>query len=274
MIVDGNNFISHHLKHNKSFCAGKIGGNELQLLYWYINKVNLWGEQFVQDVENVAGLYPLNVHNLEWFGNKLLQDIGIVDLMPKWSRVIPDFEQYIFNRFCPKTYVTKLQHLEPYFFENPWTSYLQDKTVLIFSPFAESIQANFNNLAKIWNYKILPNFKLKVFKYPTSIAITQNSKFDSSQDVYKHFSEILHNEKFDIGIFGTGHTGLLYAIECKKMGKSGIHLGGPTQILFGVKGSRWKEIPEFHPMVNEFWTEPRPDERPEKYTLVEGGCYW
>ena len=32
MIIDGNNFISHHLKNNIPFAAGKIGGNELQIL--------------------------------------------------------------------------------------------------------------------------------------------------------------------------------------------------------------------------------------------------
>ena len=35
--IDGNNFLRHHLKNNKPFAAGKIGGTELKLLATYIN---------------------------------------------------------------------------------------------------------------------------------------------------------------------------------------------------------------------------------------------
>ena len=35
--IDGNNFLRHHIKNNKSFAAGKIGGTELKLLYTYLS---------------------------------------------------------------------------------------------------------------------------------------------------------------------------------------------------------------------------------------------
>ena len=58
------------------------------------------------------------------------------------------------------------------------------------------------------------------------------------------------------------------------MGKAGIHLGGATQILFGIKGQRWRDIKEFQPFFNEHWTDPIESEKPEKRNLVEGACYW
>ena len=67
---------------------------------------------------------------------------------------------------------------------------------------------------------------------------------------------------------------MLLAAEAKKMGKAGIHLGGSTQILFGIKGQRWREIKEFQPFFNEYWTDPLVSEKPEKRNLVEGACYW
>ena len=76
------------------------------------------------------------------------------------------------------------------------------------------------------------------------------------------------------GIFGTGYTGLLFASECKRAGKSGIHLGGATQILFGVIGNRWKAISEFQPLFNEHWTTPKQDETPRDVNCVEDACYW
>ena len=36
-IIDGNNFMKHHLKNDRFFAAGKIGGAELKLLYYYLN---------------------------------------------------------------------------------------------------------------------------------------------------------------------------------------------------------------------------------------------
>jgi len=274
MIIDGNNFISHHLKNNIPFAAGKIGGNELQILYYSTVKSNPWGPQFIKEVEDVAGMYPMNEDTSHWFTETLLKDIKDLDLIPKWNRVIPDFEKYIFERYCPNTRVTKLQHLEPYFFDKPWTQYLEGKRVAVFSPFADSIQKNFTNLDKIWDNKIQPNFDLIPIKYPTSIPITKDTPYSTSREVYDEFLQKVREEEFDIGIFGTGHTGLLFALECKKLGKTGIHLGGPTQILFGVKGNRWQEIKEFEPFFNDFWTRPLKSETPDKIDLVEGACYW
>ncbi|MCX8482423.1 MAG: hypothetical protein ORN50_02495, partial [Crocinitomicaceae bacterium] len=229
---------------------------------------------FAKEVEDVAGLYPFNDASLDWFGESFLKNIHHVDLMPAWNRVIPDFESFIFQQHCPKTYITKLQHLEPYFFDAPWTNYLEDKTVLVVSPFADSINHNFSKLQQIWNNKITPNFKLKTIKYPTSITITENANYSTSTEIYNKFADAIHNTDFDIGIFGTGHTGLLFAIECKKMGKSGIHLGGPTQILFGIKGNRWEENKDFQPFFNEHWTKPLTHETPKRIDKVEGACYW
>ena len=66
MIVDGNNFISHHLKNNIPFTAGKFGGNELQIIWCTQNKTNPWGQQFLTEVQDVAGLYPVNESNFNF----------------------------------------------------------------------------------------------------------------------------------------------------------------------------------------------------------------
>ncbi len=49
---------------------------------------------------------------------------------------------------------------------------------------------------------------------------------------------------------------------CKKDGKSGIHLGGATQILFGIKGKRLESIPAVSNLINEHWVRPLPEETP------------
>ena len=41
---------------------------------------------------------------------------------------------------------------------------------------------------------------------------------------------------FDIAIIGAGAYGFSLAAFIKKIGKKAVHLGGPTQVLFGIKG--------------------------------------
>jgi hypothetical protein len=276
MIVDGNNVISHFLKHNLPFCAGKIGVTELNLLYCHHNIVN--ASRFLphlqHEVEDIAGLFPYNKETTIAFAEDMLSRLVTLDLIPKWNKVNPIFEKHILDNYCKNVYITELQHLEPYFFDKPWTDQLEGKTVLVISPFTESIERNYKNLDKIWNGKIKPNFKLTTLKYPFALKISPNDKFKYSDEVYKHYLKALQQEKFDVCITGTGYTSLLLAAEAKKMGKAGIHLGGSTQILFGIKGQRWREIKEFQPFFNEHWTDPLDSEKPEKRNLVEEACYW
>jgi hypothetical protein len=276
MLIDGNNFISHYLKTGIPLCAGKIGVTELNLLYCDYNLLN--ASRFLphlqHEVEDIAGLVPYNVETTKQFGRDMREALKEVDLIPKWNKVNPIFESYIFEHYCAQAHITELQHLEPYFFDKPWTDQLKGKKVLVMSPFADSIQNNFKNIDKIWNSKIKPNFELKTIKYPFALKIHSNPLYSASDQIYKKYLDILRKEDFDVGIFGTGYTSLLFTAECKRMGKAGIHLGGSTQILFGVKGQRWREIKEFQPFFNEHWTDPLESEKPEKRNMVENGCYW
>ena len=58
------------------------------------------------------------------------------------------------------------------------------------------------------------------------------------------------------------------------MGKCAIHMGGATQIFFGIKGKRWYDFPKVKALFNEYWINPSDDERPEGLEKVEGGTYW
>jgi len=74
--------------------------------------------------------------------------------------------------------------------------------------------------------------------------------------------------EFDVAIIGCGAYGFPLAACAKRLGKQAIHLGGATQLLFGIKGKRWGDI------GNEHWVHPLPEEHPQGFEKVEGGCYW
>ena len=46
---------------------------------------------------------------------------------------------------------------------------------------------------------------------------------------------------FDIAILGCGAYGYPLASYIKSIGKKAIHIGGATQLIFGIKGKRWEK---------------------------------
>jgi hypothetical protein len=79
---------------------------------------------------------------------------------------------------------------------------------------------------------------------------------------------------FDSAIVGAGAWSLPLVARAKSLGKWAIHLGGATQILFGIKGGRWDNSPEISAFYNDAWTRPSALETPPNVTTIEGACYW
>ena len=79
---------------------------------------------------------------------------------------------------------------------------------------------------------------------------------------------------FDVALIGCGAYGFPLAAKLKQAGKVTILMGGVTQMLFGIKGSRWDTHPVASKLYNEHWVRPKPKERPVNADTVEGACYW
>lgn len=79
---------------------------------------------------------------------------------------------------------------------------------------------------------------------------------------------------FDIAIVGCGAYGFPLAAKIKAAGKQVIHMGGVTQVLFGIKGRRWVENPRSELKFNDAWVYPMSSETPQNNKVVENGCYW
>lgn len=79
---------------------------------------------------------------------------------------------------------------------------------------------------------------------------------------------------YEVAIIGCGAYGFHLAAHAKRTGHKAVHLGGATQILFGIKGKRWDEMPAVNKLFNKYWVYPPQTDRPKNYDKVEGGCYW
>jgi hypothetical protein len=175
------------------------------------------------------------------------------------------------NTYCPNAQYTKLAGLEPYYFANPWSKHLKDKNVLVIHPFEQSIINNYKNRDQLFENKdVLPNFNLLTIKAEQNLGNTNSNYFDCIDRTKDKIS----NVNFDVAIIGCGASGLPLASYVKKdLGKTAIHLGGATQVLFGIIGKRWEHY--LKKLINENWTRPLPEETPQNYLkLADNGCYW
>jgi hypothetical protein len=237
----------------------------------FVNNIEslLWSGDLKRRMYNNAGFFPASDEYLDLFGQRMLQDIGNIDILATWI----DREVEVAS-LLKDTSIVFLHDLEPYFHAQPWTRALAGQTVLVIHPFEESIQSQYQKRQMLFqDQSILPDFTLKTLKSVQSIA-GNNSGFQTWFEALDWMCKKVSNTDFDVAIIGAGAYGLPLASHIKKIGKKSIHMGGATQLLFGIKGGRWDGIPFFQDLYNEHWTRPLPSEIPQNYKSVERGCYW
>ena len=146
--------------------------------------------------------------------------------------------------------------------------------MLVIHPCAETINKQYQNRKYIWkNQNVLPEFELLTIKAVQTIA-GETSEFSTWFEALEYMEKQMDTLDYDIAIIGCGAYGFSLSAHAKRMGKKAIHLGGATQILFGIKGKRWDELPEVNKFYNEYWVYPSVDETPKNKERVENGCYW
>ena len=75
-------------------------------------------------------------------------------------------------------------------------------------------------------------------------------------------------------LVGCGAYGFPLAADIKRIGKCAIHLGGVSQLLFGIQGKRWDSYGGvYENMVNEHWIRPFEYELSDIIKKTEDGCY-
>jgi hypothetical protein len=235
-------------------------------------------------LSNNAGVFPTDDEQLDRFAAVSLAAVSAVDAMAVWfwmgelSRNV----HRILERCCPAARLIHPEGLEPWLYAQPWTAALAGKVVLVVHPFARSIESQFREHRQdlFSNPHVLPSFELKTLKAVQTVA-GHNAGFRTWNDALSRMCDQIGREEFDIAIIGAGAYGLPLAAFVKSLGKQAVHMGGVTQLLFGIKGRRWEtEVDDssvyasYPAMFNENWVRPLPEETPEDAGMVEEGCYW
>jgi hypothetical protein len=217
-----------------------------------------------------AGFFPSSDEMLIRFSQLMLDQIRNIDVLGVWNLYGEDQLQ---KKYFPNADLIPLASIEPYYHNDPWSKHLSGKKVLVIHPFEESITTNYKNHDKLFERSVLPSFELKTIKAVQSIA-HNSTGFKDWFEAYEYMCNQISSTDFDIAIIGAGAFGLPLASFIKGIGKQAIHMGGPTQILFGIKGKRWDDSSFFQSLYNSYWTRPLPSEVPKNFESVEQGCYW
>ncbi len=289
-LYDTNRYIGNSIRSDKPCWIGRMGFIEMNMLRQTIEHRMV---RFIDHRQSAldqlcanAGFFPNDMEYAERYVDLVLEDAGIIDMQGYWGLYMED---YIHSRYQKQTIVTGLSWLEPWRIAcdgragiYPWTAELKGKKVLVVHPFAKSIQQQYGNhrkklfAAKYRADEILPEFDLITLKAVQTIANTKDERFSNWFEALNWMKEKCRKTNFDIAIVGCGAYGFHLCAEIKRMGKKAIHLGGATQVLFGIRGRRWETEYQgvLGDIMNEYWIRPLPEETPESFGSVERGCYW
>jgi len=223
------------------------------------------------NMETLSGFFPATEDAIRKFSELMIEDMKLLDVLGSWR-----FEEAFLLKYFASSKRVRLRQFEPYFQEEPWSEVLQNKKVLVVHPFNTTIESQYRDNRQVLfkDKRVLPEFKtLETIKAVQTIA-GNHQNFADWFSALSFMKGEINKKDFDVAIIGCGAYGFPLAAHVKRMGKKAVHLGGPTQLLFGIKGRRWLELKEFRTIINDYFVRPAGSDVPENSGKVEGGCYW
>lgn len=278
-----NAYIFEMIQSGKPFLACRFGNTELQTVVGNL-KVKILGHSKEADeyldkwftrLGKDSGFFPVDYQYLDKFTDCILHAAGQADLLAMWHLNMEDF---VIEQYANQADLTFLFRLEPWLYNGyPWSAALKGKKVLVIHPFEDTIRAQYERRSKLFpGTDILPEFELHTLKAIQTLCGEKDDRFGTWFEALDYMYKEAMKIDFDIAIIGCGAYGMPLAAMLKKAGKQAIHLGGATQLLFGIKGRRWEENypSKIATFFNEYWVYPAESEKPKNASTVEMGCYW
>lgn len=272
---EANNSIGKSLENKESYVAARLGSTELLLMRQYKEMKLGIRKEYSVDARNQlcqwSGFFPNDKDLINQFAELMIDSLKKVDLLGVWYNPM---ENYFVNQKDNNMICAPLVGLEPWYYENSWSKLLKGKKVLVVHPFSESINEQYKHHDKLFPSEMIPEFTLRTVKAVQTIAGQVDNRFNTWFDALEYMYQECQKEDFDVAIIGCGAYGLPLAAKLKKRGRQIIHLGGATQLMFGIKGKRWDDIPRVSRFYNEYWVRPNQNETVTNSKSVENGCYW
>lgn len=249
---------------------GKLGGIEASHIYHYLTS----GPALVRgnSLHTNAGIYCENKLSLIEWCNQYIDAVKDLDFILQWCPEQGD--KYVIKAIKAKgSTLTDFDEIEPFTHgKNGWHYTLSDKRVLVVSPFVDTILQQSLKYGDIWPGATIGSVVVLSTGYSEALTGLKAIDWKFKMDKLK---EEISKAEFDFAVVGCGGYSLEVCRFVKAMGKSVVHLGGGTQLLFGIRGKRWDACFRAEKWYGTSqWIRPLLHEVPVGYKSVENGCYW
>ena len=267
------------LRSGQPFAAGKIGGAELMALEYQDHRIRPpwpqgWSwERPARRLMNNAGFFPVEKGAFDRWQKTMRQAIASTDFICAWQTdpFLIVYEQQLIQELAPASRDFGLEKLG-----RPLLPALLPFRWLVVSPFVQSIRQQLPRLREVHDPRKMvegswdePVNTCQVVRCPFQCHL-EPSPYQSWEEGLEKLSEEILKKSFEVAFIGAGAWSLPLAVRIKESGRSAIHLGGETQLLFGIKGKRW----ENYGIYNDAWISADSAEMPAHRDRVEQGCYW
>jgi hypothetical protein len=285
---------------SRGFSVGKLGTSEFNaLIHYYARKKSTsppaYSARTIKEITVNAGLWAPSgktIHEaIDAWAEETIQAVKNLDGAVLWNPQAPQAEQKLFEHLNPTSEKLVLRGLEPYYTpEDQYTQHMLAGPIAVVSPFANSIKNQWTKINTIypqggfagsmWNTEAQTLIPIKSLYGPhmttgnTSLTWNQEILDAGPSAAVQHLADQVQASGARYAFVGIGAISLPLVNTLKQRGIIAIHTGGGTQIMFGVKGSRWLNHSVISTFFNDTWIRPLPEEIPSDAEKVEGGCYW
>ena len=223
-----------------------------------------------------SGVFPPSREQFYRFLDTYRKSVGALDGICLWqdSEFLKTYEKELARSLCPRAIRLSSQVLSPFSF----LPEISDLQWLVISPFTKTMKSQEDRLEKIhsfypWHPKLHHLAKAPFYLRCPFFSYLEKTSYPDWQAGLEHLTEQALRFDFDVALVGAGAWSLPLLANLKNAGKKGIHTGGATQLIFGIKGRRWDQE-GWHMPYNQFWVRPLPDDTPQGHMRKEDGCYW
>lgn len=268
--------IAETIRERRPAAIGKIGNTELRVLRRAFpdgGALPRYPDWLREEVFLCSGVFPPEDALLTRFAEHWAEQLAEFDPLGVWYT---RGEAWAVRRWGdPDARFIEISGLEPYLQRDPWSLALEGRRVLVVTPFARSVERQYARRREVWSARspVLPEMDLRTLPVPHGAALVPPRHSDWF-DLLRDMTERLEAETFDVVLIGAGALAVPLCAHAKRMGRIGVHTGGTTQVMFGIRGGRFDAVSEIVCLMNEHWIRPAPEETPERADLVENRAYW
>jgi hypothetical protein len=155
--------------------------------------------------------------------------------------------------------------------------FLRGRRLLLVSSYARLLceRANRETFEAVWmrtGKKWFDPLQVEAVEFPYGFSRRTQHRYPTSLALFADITAEIARRRFDVALIAAGGLSVPLASFVKSLGKVGVSLGGHLQILFGIRGERWRQPKWEARYVNSAWIDFPPEYRLEPGESYEN--YW